>query len=278
MTTTTTYTLLSLKVHPNSSQHIYIAMLMLGGNSSRFQFSKKRLDLVKELHGKDVHLMLKHILSALNEELNPTENGMDELLNASLWNEQYLDYLNRYSSNLIQFHKPVQVSLALTEENFQGLFAKYLGHADEPSHTVREYEHRVHHYIKTHLSERTNIDIIVDSSSVPGLIYPIKVSSLGENEAPFAVEAIDFSKRHDVIEHRVANLFHLKRVLADQGRQQANFFAIGEEPSKTNAVNHKIYQDLRSSGLLEIISENEQERVVKFAEEHDVQPWSSLSQ
>lgn len=273
MKNTTTYSLLALNVHPNSTQHIYLGLLMMDGFRSKFEFNKVRLDLAKTLLGKESHGLLKHILNVLKEELNPETNGMNEVLNGATWNESYLNYLSRYSTNLIQFHKPTAINLELTSDNFDKLFEKYLGKQEQKAMMEHPFEVRVHKFVKQKLSGRTNIDVTVDSAKLKGMLFPMKVSSFGMNEDPFACEVIDFTRRHDVLEHRVANLFHLKKVLEGSGYAKNNFFGIGDEPSKDLEVNHRIWKNIRESGLLELVPESESERVVDFANKHEVQPW-----
>jgi hypothetical protein len=198
---------------------------------------------------------------------------MNEVISNSTWNESYLHYLSRYSTNLIQFQKPTAINLALTEDNFERLFEKYLGKQNEKVKTAHPFEYRVHTFIKKNLSDRTNIDALVDSTNLSGMLFPMKVSSLGMNEVPFACEVLDFSKRHDVIEKRVSNLFHFKKVLEDKGHSKSNFFGIGEEPSKDLEVNHRIWNNVRELGLLKLVPENESETVVEFATDHGVKPW-----
>lgn len=273
MKNSTTYSLLALNVHPNSTQHIYLGLLMMDGFRSKFEFSKARLDLAKTLLGKDSHALLRHILNGLHEELNPESNGMNEVLNGATWNESYLHYLSRYSTNLIQFQKPTSINLVLTNENFDKLFEKYIGKLDQKEKLVHPFEGRVHRFIKRNLSHRTSIDVTVDSSNLKGMLFPMKISSLGMNENPFACEVLDFTKRHDVLEHRVANLFHFKKVLEEVGYTSNNFFGIGDEPSKALEVNHRIWKNVRESGLLELVPESESEKVVAFVNKHEVRPW-----
>jgi hypothetical protein len=273
MKNTTTYSLLALNVHPNSTQHIYLGLLMMDGFRSKFRFNKTRLDLAKTLLGKESHGLLRHILNVLNEELNPESNGMNEVLNGATWNESYLNYLSRYSTNLIQFHKPTAINLELTNDNFDKLFEKYLGKQEQKETVQHPFEGRIHKFIRQNLSECTNIDVTVDSARLEGMLFPMKVSSLGMNEAPFACEVIDFTKRHNVVEHRVANLYHLKKVLEGKGYSKNNFFGIGEEPSHDLEINHRIWKNVRDSRLLELVPENESERIVSFAVDHNVRPW-----
>lgn len=270
----TTYNLISLVWHPNSSERIHVGLFMNDGDRVLFQFNPNRLDAASKLLQPDEFRLVKSTLQDL-KSVFATKKQIDTIQLASEWGPDKMSYLNRYSTNLIQIETTTPIDLELNEVNFKKLFEKYLGSTRHDKNTLAEdMEKRMHKVIRKKLKTRTSLDIKLDSTHLPGLLYPVSVPSIGKNEAPFVCEVLNFEKRIDSISQKIGDILNLQRAFEHNEMTNAKFFAIGNEPSKKDKTSHQIWKDLYHSNWIDIVHENEIEKIITYTEEHDVQPWS----
>jgi hypothetical protein len=274
MNTKTTYNLLSLVWHPNSSERIHVGLFMNDGNRVLFQFNPNRLEAASKILSPDDFRLVKTALQDLKSHF-ATKKQVSAIQLASEWSPEKMSYLNRYSTNLIQVEESTSIDLELSESNFKKLFEKYLGIAqNHKSAQEADLEKRVHKIIKKELKSRTSLDLKLNSDILPGLLYPVSVPSIGKNEIPFVCEIFNFEKRVDSVRQKIGDVLNLQQAFHTNGMSEAKFFAIGNEPPKTDKASHKIWKDLHDSKWIEIVPEVEIEKVVNYTKEHDVQPWA----
>lgn len=269
------YSFISLHLHPNSDERVHLGLLMNDGVKVKFGYSKTRLKALSSLFPKEVPNLARQTLLALEEQLNAPSNDLQQVMQAGEWGEKAISYLSQYSQNLLAFGRPQEISLACNDENFARLYRKYLGEAILEAEPVKvvEFEKRVQQQFKANLQERTNLNVKLDAQKLNGLIYPMKVMSLGKNDSPFACEALDFTKKADALNYKIGSLLNLHNAFEESSYTRVAMFAVANEPKKANATNHQVYQNLKDSKLIEVVPEDEVEKVYEYAEEHDVRPW-----
>lgn len=269
------YSLLSLNLHPNSNERLHLGLLMNDGAQVKFAFSPARLEVASKLLDTDDYRVLRNVAQALKSDLNPPSDGMSDVLKAEEWSENALVYLSKYSTNLLRFSTPEAIGLECNEDNFKRLFEKYIAAFPAPVKRKKDFEYRASRFIKTNLTNRTNVNLKLNSDKLKGLLFPFTIGSIGINEIPFACEPLDFIKRHDAVDHKIGHLLNLSKAFEANEYDEYKLFAIANEPPKSREVNHKIWSNLRASKFIDLVPENEAERIVEYAEEHDVRPWIS---
>lgn len=268
-----TYNLVSLVWHPNSSERLHVGLFMNDGQKVLFQYNPNRLEAASKLLQPDDLRLVKATLHDLKAAF-ASKKQTDTLHLASEWGEDKMSYLHRYSTNLIQIESTTAISLELNEANFKKLFEKYLGvDSSEKIASSIDLEKRISKIIRKKLKARTSIDLKLDSTILPGLMYPMAVPSIGMNEVPFVCEVVNFEKRVDSVTQKIGDMFNLQDAFGRNNMKGAKFFAVGNEPSKADKTAHQIWTNLRSTDWIDFVPEHEMDKVIDYAEAHDVQPW-----
>ena len=267
------YSLLSINLQPSSMERLHLGLLMNDGKTLIFNYSPARLEVASKLLNANSYRVLRSVIISLKKELNPTEDGMTEVLKAEEWSGKSLVYLSRYSTNISGFSSPEHIDLDCNEENFRRLFEKYIDVYPTATRKQKDFDYRASRFIKRNLKQRTSINLRLTSEKLKGLLYPFTIGSIGINKIPFACESLDFEKRHDSIDHKIGNLLNLSKAFEANEYEDYKLFAIAKEPSRKKTINHKIWSNLRSSGFVELIAEDETGKIVEYAEAHDVRPW-----
>ncbi|MCL4416455.1 MAG: hypothetical protein M1365_07140 [Actinobacteria bacterium] len=105
--------------------------MLVGQDNVNFRFSKNKIAVVKELMSQPAVKYLKDTLKQIsstafqeNEKFKGLYAG-SEGLNKS-FSLSYLEYLSRYSNNLLIFSKPKTIELQSSDDLFESLFKKYV--------------------------------------------------------------------------------------------------------------------------------------------------------
>ncbi len=269
------YTLLSVTPRPNSGERIHIGLLVQGGQRVRFDYSERKLEAAKTLLSEENFRLVKGLLQSLKTELSDGNQLEVFERDFNIWDGEYLSYLNRYNSNLITYSPARKIEIKNSEENFAKLFSKYVSDFNTVEKNTNLIEKRVGNYLKKHLKKRTNIDTELTSDELPGLLYPVRLMSLGRNDAPFVCEALNFEKNVRAVDGDLGNLLNLRLAFEKNSDKNYKLFLIGNEPDKSLIKNHQIWHNVRQSGFVDLIPETEKEKVEEYAEMHNVRPWFS---
>ena len=105
----TTYTILQAVISPHTDEKINIGVLLSDGQRTAWEFSSKKLDILRLWRGEEAYQMVKRISDNLQ--------ASDEFRRAIMTPEQ-LSYLHRYCNNLLTVSpaqstpSPLETSLA----------------------------------------------------------------------------------------------------------------------------------------------------------------------
>jgi len=273
MTYRTTYNLVSLVWHPNSSERMHVGLWMNDGERVMFDYNPVRVELAGKLMDAGEWRMVKAMLQELKAAVSPRQQTSNHHL-ASEWGGDTMSYLQRYATNLLQVEASVPVALDLTPENFHKMCERYLGISRTPAIPRRaKMERRIKEFMASQLESYTTLNAQLDSGDLNGLLFPVIVPSLGINEIPFVCEIVDFESRIDAVSHKIGDMLNLKEAFEANHYKSATYFAIGNEPSKKDHAVHQVWNTLRESKWINLVSENEKDQIVTYAKEHGVRPW-----
>lgn len=273
----TYYSILSVYVNPEINERLSVGMLMVSGEDVFFNYSGSKLSVIKKLVSKNTYNAARHYLKLVErsvERKNTTNESQGDLglqedidLNG-LFSEHYIDYLSRYSNNLVSFSKPKYLELEANEEIFRKLFIKLI---DESAFESREKkESQIETFKKIFLPAVKpffNIEREIDSSNFKGLYTPVKVDLLGKNENEVFAQTIDFEKRSQSVEFYIGTLLQINKALPN-----AKQFVIGYEPNKDLTTNFQIWNNIRQSNDFEYVDISEANKIKEYAKMHDVKP------
>jgi hypothetical protein len=271
----THYSIISAFIRPEIGERIAIGLLLVGSEKVIFQISKDKVNILKELVNDSTYKFfkesLKQITNAVNIENSKAETLFTQLeLTNSLFSENYLEYLNHYSNNLLNFTAPKTIELPANEGLFITLFKKYI---DESVLVVDTIKIRAFDAIKTDFFPRVknyyNLELELTPEAIPKLPIPIKIDFIGKNGGIVYAQTIDLER----IFYHIQNDIGILAILNQVYEKEAEKFIISSEPNKENyPKQHQTWINLREGNMANYIDLSEIERIEEYAVKHGVSP------
>jgi hypothetical protein len=268
------FSILSVSIRPDIQEQVTIGLLLVGNDSVHFRFSKNKLSIVRELLSQQANKYLKDSLRQIsvlvlkeNEKFKGLYSGQ-ETINKS-FSIGYLEYLSKYSNNLVTFSSPKVIELESNTKLYESLFKKYV---DEYAFIERVLEQRnfdnYRNNFFTKVQPYFNVEKEISSHEVPGLILPVKVDLIGKNEKEVYAQAVDLERQNYHIQNDLAVLFMLHKAL-----EQAKGFHISAEPDKKLFPSqHETWKSLKDFKDSEYVDISEVQKIEVYALKHGVVP------
>ena len=272
------YSILYAGLNPASGDRLAVALFMHGVDAPLFAYSKHRLGVVRDLMGKDARDLLLQNLKGIQRQCLKDEpgSGLFEELSAgadSVLSEPYFGYLSRYSNNLLTVGPVTPIEVEATEEHFQRLFRLFVDDHSIPLKQGRDIQE-----VRTRLRERTadrlKWDARITNRDLPNLpLTSVQLDFVGRNGKDVIGEVMDFEKKEYNLEMDILKLDLVARYLKDSERL-GKAYAIGDEPdAEALPEQHKTWEALKHSRVIELVPTDEVERVTQHLQEQDVRPW-----
>lgn len=283
MTMRTFYTLIQAGVNPMAGDKITVGLFMRGADKPRFAWSRARARVVRDLMGADSYRLLMLNLKALHrqcEEEAQLSMGLfssmpQEDLSKHLLSEPYMEYLSRYSRNLLSFGPLTSIEVEATDEHFHKLFALLV---DDRADMVKQLPVRDIHEVREHFKMRTeklvSWDVTMTKEELPQLVMPsVNIQFAGAKERMRIIgEVVDFEKPEYHLEKQLYELHDVAGALSAEKRYGSGYI-IGDEPDKSmRPAQHRTWQAFRGSKLLKLVPSNESEQVDEALRASGVQP------
>ncbi|HEY5509949.1 MAG TPA: hypothetical protein VIK10_02870 [Prolixibacteraceae bacterium] len=268
------FSILSASIRPEIQEQVAIGLMLVGQDNVNFRFSKNKIAVVKELMSQPAIKYLKDTLKQIsstvfqeNEKFKGLYGGSDGF-NKS-FSLSYLEYLSRYSNNLLIFSKPKTIELQSSDDLFELLFKKYV---DEYAFIEAISEPRSFDSNRTTFFNAVqpyfNIEQEVTPEIIPGLIMPVKVDLIGKNEIPVYAQTIDLERQNYHIQNDLAVLFMLNKALI-----KAKGFHISSEPDKKLFPHqHDTWKSIKDWNDSEYVDLAEVGKIEEYANLHGLVP------
>jgi hypothetical protein len=271
----THYSIISASIRPEIGERIAIGLLLVGSEKIIFQISKDKVNVLKELVNDNTYKFLKESLKQITNAVDVENSKVDTLftqleLTNSFFTESYLEYLNRYSNNLLNFTAPKTIELPGDEGLFISLFKKYI---DESGYVVDTIKIRAFDAIKTDFFPRVksyyNLEQELTPDAIPKLPLPIKIDFIGKNDGIVYAQAIDLER----IFYHIQNDIGILAILNQVYEKEAEKFVISSEPDKNNyPKQHQTWINLQKGDMANYIDLSEIQRIEEYAIKHGVSP------
>lgn len=105
------YSIIFGVIRSEISERISIGLILMNGDEVKIVYSDEKLNALQQLYSPKEFEFLKRVIHAMPDEIKTT---------------QAVDYLVRYSNNLITLSQPKTIDLEPTAENEQWLFNNYI--------------------------------------------------------------------------------------------------------------------------------------------------------
>ncbi len=274
----TFYTILSVVIRPEIDEKLSIGLIMINDSQVSFLVSENKLQIVKKLVSTNFFNGVKTSLKLIENSIANNKrkrNNIQRVLEldiddkSDVFNISYFNYLSNYNNNVISFSKPTFISLDYSKKLFLKLFEKLISEYDfivqkkKPENEIEKFKKTFYPKV----SEYFSISKEISSLQYKDLLMPIKVDLMGKNEVEVFANTIDMSKNLRSVELGIANLIHINRALPN-----AKQFIISSEPSKSNDVLHRVWNNFREAKGFEYVDYLESERISDYAKKHGVVP------
>jgi hypothetical protein len=270
------YSILQIPIRPAGQEQLNIGLLFVGDGQSYFKFSNKKLEFIKKLIPSGSHNLLRSYLFGLSEKMKVD----NEAPQSKFRNPDFVSYLSNYNNNLLVFSKPVAIDLEVNEKNYQTLFEKFVFSFDEDAEvTIGLTPVSLQHQLKTNLYPkiklRVNLDKTLTTKEIPSLLVPsVKVNFIGQNYIQVAGQGVDFEMSPEKITNSVSRLISLIKAFELDTAKKGKYFIIGKEPDKSKFdEQHRNWEHIKTSGLIEFVDINETESISEYVEKHNVRPF-----
>jgi len=277
----TQYSILSILIRPEIQEKISIGLLLFNENEVIFNYSSNKLDISKELVSDTSYKILKDVIKVIDNKFEDTftlysaKKGIKIFSNKdfeNVFSSQYIEYLSRYSNNLIGFTPPKSINLDVNLDVFDSLFCKFvdLSQAEKlpkekskPLEIIRERHKEILHYY--------NVNNEISHNYVPNLIAPVKIDFSGKNEVDVYAQTLDMEQPHHHIAYHINAFGQLKSAYLDNNKPMKDFI-LSKEPPKSLKKQHDIWEQLRNTKKFNCIDISESQKIMDYAIEHEVKP------
>lgn len=282
------YSIVYLNIRPSLGERVSIALLLRDEQNLIFHQAPEKLEALKAILPTEAYSLARTLIKNLDSQLSNTaidvgRSGYQINLESSkqaFIEKSYLSYLSTYGNNLLTFSEPKTIDIPTTHETFVQLFRKYIHSSWEP--TQRQPIHRsivkhIREVLYPKVKDRVNVDAIITTEMVPGLVAPTKVNLAGRNEVNMIGQIVDFEKKKpSSLADDINRVLALVRAFEEKDAK-GKYFIIGREPNRKLSEQHSIWENVRDLPTLDFVSDSETDRIDEYIEEHNVQPLIPVS-
>jgi hypothetical protein len=250
-------------------------------NEVIFNYSSNKLNVSKELLTDNSYKILKDIVKIIEDKFEDTfglysaRKGFKIFKSKNfdnIFTSEYIDYLSRYSNNIIGFSAPRSINLEVNADVFDNLFCKFVDVTQaekvdktriKPIEFIKEKHREIVRYY--------NVGNEVSHNYIPNLITPVKIDFSGQNDIDVYAQTLDMETPYNHISSHVNAFGQLKTAYADIGKPMQDFI-LCQEPPKHLKKQHDIWAQLRSTSKFNVVDISESQRIIDYAIEHGVRP------
>jgi hypothetical protein len=272
----TFFSIFSASIRPESGEQLALGLILSDGETSIFDFSDNKLGILGSLVDVMQHHFIKKYLRSVENVINKVDTNDPDIIpwlqdqQNIVVNEPYIEYLSIYNRNVLSFSKPVGIDLAVTPENFQQLFEKFIDRAKTPveknavNRSVSRIKESFIPKVAGYFAEKREIT----PAEYPNILIPVTVDLFGRNEQIVFAQFIDMERHFNHIKTNYYDLKELKMIIP-----QSHSFLVSAEPEKIRfSKQHDIWDHIRSSHDFDYVDISEVDRIREYAEEHGVRP------
>jgi hypothetical protein len=258
-----------IKIARGQTSHDSIAIGLIAFLDSRYEilFSDRKIKIARNLVGDDSDLIdffetqLIRWIASLNKSIN---DSASLIFPGKTIDENYFDYLNRYSNNLIQFSKPITLGNPIDASGFKKLFSLLIDNEIkthlEKQIDYEDFTERIRIKLIEEVKEKVHVYAKLTEKEIPSLYFPFEMDCIGMNGVITAAKSIDFNRTDVSIDHNLSHYFQVSSLLVrsyGKAKEDNNFFLIADEPSIVNSKEHQIWEKLKKQQQFILINSEE---------------------
>ncbi|MBU1820765.1 MAG: hypothetical protein KKG00_04530 [Bacteroidetes bacterium] len=282
------YSIVYLNIRPSLGERVSIALLLRDEQNLIFHQAPEKLEALKAILPGEAYSLARTLIKNLDSLLSDTvidDRRPHYQINLgstkqAFTEKSYLSYLATYGNNLLTFSEPKTIDIPTTEETFTRLFQKYVHtrwESTQRQQPRRSIVKHVREVLYPKVKDRVNLDAVITTEMVPGLVAPTKVNLAGKNEVNMIGQIVDFEKKKpSSLADDINRVLALVRAFEEKDAK-GKYFIIGSEPNRNLSEQHSIWENVRDLPTLDFVSDSETDRIDEYIEEHNVQPLIPVS-
>jgi hypothetical protein len=286
----TQYTILSVIIRPEIQEKISIGLLLFDLDQVYFSYSRNKLSAAKSLVSDSSFRILKETLANIERKVFSDNTEYSDKRGFKIFKNKifdnsfssaYISYLSRYSNNILTFSNPKEIYLDMSKDTFTSLFKKYIDSIESKDESAGSAnKEKPIDFIKSRygniIKQHYDFNKRVTSKEVRGLITPVRVDFAGRNEIDVYVQTVDMEASVPTVSNHINAFVHLKSTYLNGGVQVKDFIITREPEKEEFPTQHDIWRQLKSSKILNYLDLSECEKIIEYAETHNVVPLSSV--
>ncbi len=257
---------LYIQTNHYTNEKIACALLAANENGVFFKINNDKIDFAAKLSPDNIKLLVKNAFElidnkviATNLKLSSNQTSLFEIENN--FKNEYIEYLSKYASGVIQFNTPKPFDIELNEETFESLFQKFVGKVILPPPIDKSFTNSIKKTLhKSHLKEKADINYSLNPDVFNGLLKKAIVSMATTNGSLDLYQAIDFNNNEISIANKLYELLAIKNSVSTYANNQLKLKTktklIAVKPSIGTAQNSlfdTFYKNNVKSGNIELI-------------------------
>ncbi|MCC5919216.1 MAG: hypothetical protein LAT68_00545 [Cyclobacteriaceae bacterium] len=280
----TLYSIIYSPISVIGQERINFGLLLFNGEGKLlFNYSTEKLESAKQLFSSDAFKLIKTYLKTLD---NKFTDKKQELLQENQVSADYVEYLSRYSNNLMSFTNPQEVNVELTIENFNSLFEKII--FKKPEVKLQELIRPINGIAVVKMNfapkvqKRVNLDVELRTDEHDFVLFNTHIDMMGKNDIPVLNQFIEFEyDTPAMLEKKINSYIGLIKPFEAYDGNEGKYFMVGDEPSKSKIKHHLIWDHLVDStlikkNLVELVPSKEIDLIESYFNDHDVRPYFKI--
>jgi len=277
------HTIVFITPNPAIQEKIAIGLLLFNKNEVYYKFSAIKLQLVKNILGKDAFKLVQDGLKNLSVKVSDQNNNYHLANGFRLFKKQdmsidftaeYINYLSMYKNNIISYSTPASIDVDPSEEILIKLFNKFIGEIETDKSVATRMQRpidKLKQIYPEQLSRHFIEDKTISYNEVKGLLVPVKVDLVGKNEKDVFVQSIFMEAKPDLIIQEISTFYLLKDTYKKNDIPMQDF-VLASEPPQEQKRQHELWKHLYESKEFNYIDVSEAEKIMEYAVEHNVKP------
>lgn len=107
------YSIIYAVIRPEISEKLSVGLIIVDGDNVNIRYSQKKLDVLKNLFSEKEHRFVSRVIGSLRK-------------NRSISSADAVNYLSRYSNNLISVSPLQSIDITPSEQNKEWLYKNYV--------------------------------------------------------------------------------------------------------------------------------------------------------
>ena len=257
---------LYIQTNHYTNEKIACALLAANENGVFFKINNDKIDFAAKLSPDNIKLLVKNAFElidnkviATNLKLSSNQTSLFEIENN--FKKEYIEYLSKYASGVIQFNAPKPFDIELNEETFENLFQKFVGKEILPPAIDKSFSNSIKKSLhKPHLKEKADINYPLNPDVFDGLLKKALVSMATTNGSLDLYQAVDFNHNEISVANKLYELLFIKSSVSTYASSQlqlkTNTKLIAVKPSGGTAQKSlfdAFYKNNVKTGNIELI-------------------------